>query len=270
MGLEVFNLIEDLVDTNPVPGDNISQGDDHIKGIKTTLQNQFTGLGSTAVTVSAAEINDTPNKLASFNGRTATAAVPAANDYELDQLSDVDTTSTALADGDLLRYDSGTSEFKNVAFEYGFAHYDTYSSLVGDQPVFTNERSNTINSGGTAVIDNTGAAGTGWELTATVACIVQITFTVDGDGGDNDGIQCAIGLNDASTTFPGDNDASTVGYGRLQSGATGGDWDGTCTASANCILAATNRLTVYYDPINVPTRDDSGFKLTCTVIRLPE
>lgn len=50
--------IEDLVDTNPVVGDNVSEGDDHIRNIKTAVQGSFPSLGAAAVTKTAAEIND--------------------------------------------------------------------------------------------------------------------------------------------------------------------------------------------------------------------
>jgi hypothetical protein len=56
MGLESFGLIKDLVDTNPVGTDPKSQGDDHIRGIKATLKDQFPNLEA-AVTATAATIN---------------------------------------------------------------------------------------------------------------------------------------------------------------------------------------------------------------------
>lgn len=41
MGLETGTFISDLVDTNPVAGDNVSQGDDHLRLIKDVVQNTF-------------------------------------------------------------------------------------------------------------------------------------------------------------------------------------------------------------------------------------
>lgn len=59
MGLETgVNFIDDLVATNPLAGDDPSEGDDHIRAIKTAVQGSFTSLGSAAVTKTAAEIND--------------------------------------------------------------------------------------------------------------------------------------------------------------------------------------------------------------------
>jgi len=58
MGLESATYISQLVATNPLATDAISQGDDHIRLIKSVLQAQFSGLsGTTAVTASGAEMN---------------------------------------------------------------------------------------------------------------------------------------------------------------------------------------------------------------------
>jgi hypothetical protein len=43
MGLETFGYIKDLVPANPAGTDPKSQGDDHLRGIKQTLLNQFPG-----------------------------------------------------------------------------------------------------------------------------------------------------------------------------------------------------------------------------------
>lgn len=62
MGLETFsNFIKDLNITNPAGSDNRSQGDDHIRGIKSTLKGQFSGIAGmatpTQVTADADELN---------------------------------------------------------------------------------------------------------------------------------------------------------------------------------------------------------------------
>ena len=58
MGLETASYISQLVATNPLATDPISQGDDHLRLIKSVLQTQFSGLsGTTAVTTSEAEMN---------------------------------------------------------------------------------------------------------------------------------------------------------------------------------------------------------------------
>ena len=57
MGLETASYISQLVDTNPLATDPISQGDDHLRLIKSVLQTQFTTLGAAAVTTTAGELN---------------------------------------------------------------------------------------------------------------------------------------------------------------------------------------------------------------------
>ena len=68
MGLETASYISQLVAANPTATDPISQGDDHLRLIKSVLQTQFSGLsGTTAVTASGAEMN-------LLDGVTATTA----------------------------------------------------------------------------------------------------------------------------------------------------------------------------------------------------
>ena len=52
--------IEDLVATNPVGAtDNIDEGDDHIRNIKTAVKGSFPNLGAAAVTKTASQLNAT-------------------------------------------------------------------------------------------------------------------------------------------------------------------------------------------------------------------
>ena len=57
MPLESATYIADLVATNPITTDEISQGDDHIRMLKSVLQTQFPNLGDAAVTGTAAQLN---------------------------------------------------------------------------------------------------------------------------------------------------------------------------------------------------------------------
>lgn len=57
MGLETGSYIEDLNTLWPLGSDPFSQGDDHLRLIKTVLTNQFTALGAGAVTVTADQLN---------------------------------------------------------------------------------------------------------------------------------------------------------------------------------------------------------------------
>jgi hypothetical protein len=57
MTVESATYISQLNPAFPAAGDNISQGDDHLRLIKSVLQSQFTGLATTAVTQTSAQMN---------------------------------------------------------------------------------------------------------------------------------------------------------------------------------------------------------------------
>ena len=57
MPVESATYISQLSATNPLGTDAISDGDAQIRLVKSVLQAQFTSLGATAVTASAAEVN---------------------------------------------------------------------------------------------------------------------------------------------------------------------------------------------------------------------
>ena len=56
MSLESFNYIDSLNASNPTTTDNVSEGDDHIRGIKTTIKNTFPNINA-AVTATDEELN---------------------------------------------------------------------------------------------------------------------------------------------------------------------------------------------------------------------
>ena len=56
MPVETFNYIDSLNTANPTATDNVSEGDDHIRGIKTTLKNTFPNVNG-AVTPTDEELN---------------------------------------------------------------------------------------------------------------------------------------------------------------------------------------------------------------------
>jgi hypothetical protein len=64
MGIEVATYISQLSSTNPLGTDPVSEGDQHLRLIKSVLQSQFTNLGTTAVTADAATLNTDPNAAA--------------------------------------------------------------------------------------------------------------------------------------------------------------------------------------------------------------
>jgi hypothetical protein len=64
MALEAVTHIDDLVATNPVVGDDVAQGDDHIRNLKTALLNDFPNVD--------AACNPTPTEFNLLVGRTGT------------------------------------------------------------------------------------------------------------------------------------------------------------------------------------------------------
>lgn len=57
MGLETASYISQLVDTNPVVGDAVGEGDDHLRLIKAVLKTQFPNLTAAAVNSNVTELN---------------------------------------------------------------------------------------------------------------------------------------------------------------------------------------------------------------------
>lgn len=66
MGLESATYINDLVNSNPTGLDEVNKGDDHLRLIKSVLQNSFTDIGNAVIT------NDTELNL--LSGLTAEAS----------------------------------------------------------------------------------------------------------------------------------------------------------------------------------------------------
>ena len=95
MALESATYISQLTATNPTTSDSVAQGDDHLRLIKDVLQKQFTTLGASAVTTTAAELNlldgvtSTTAELNILDGVTSTAA-------ELNILDGVTSTAAEL------------------------------------------------------------------------------------------------------------------------------------------------------------------------------
>ena len=56
MAIETFEFIDDLNAANPTPTDNVSEGDDHLRGLKTTLKNTFPNVTG-AINATETELN---------------------------------------------------------------------------------------------------------------------------------------------------------------------------------------------------------------------
>jgi hypothetical protein len=80
MGLETATFISQLVETNPIGSvDEVLEGDDHIRLVKSVLKIQFPSLGEAAVNATAAQINLLASLSAlSILGRSSNSTGPAA------------------------------------------------------------------------------------------------------------------------------------------------------------------------------------------------
>ncbi len=56
MAIETFGAINALVATNPTATDNVSEGDDHIRGVKATLKSTFPNVTG-AINATETELN---------------------------------------------------------------------------------------------------------------------------------------------------------------------------------------------------------------------
>ena len=116
MGLETASYISQLVATNPLATDPISQGDDHLRLIKSVLQTQFSGLaGTTAVTSSGAELNI-------LDGVTATST-------ELNYL-DITTLGTSEASKVVTADANGDVTIADGAYDFDVASHDGTNGLL--------------------------------------------------------------------------------------------------------------------------------------------
>lgn len=82
MALETGTFINSLVATNPVSGDTVAQGDDHLRLIKSTIKNTFPNL-TAAVTATAAELNKLDGATASVTELNYVTGVTSAIQTQL-------------------------------------------------------------------------------------------------------------------------------------------------------------------------------------------
>jgi hypothetical protein len=116
MGLETGTYISELVSANPTATDPISQGDDHLRLIKTVLKNQFSGLsGTTAVTSSGAELNI-------LDGVTATST--ELNYLDITTLGQSEQSKVLTADA------NGDVTIEDGAFDFDVASHDGTNGLL--------------------------------------------------------------------------------------------------------------------------------------------
>jgi len=85
MAIETFEFIDDLNAANPTATDNVSEGDDHLRGLKTTLKNTFPNV--------TGAINATETELNYVDG--VTSAIQTQLDAK--ETADADTAKTDTA-----------------------------------------------------------------------------------------------------------------------------------------------------------------------------
>jgi len=85
MGIETFNYIDSLNTANPTSTDNVSEGDDHIRGIKTTLKNTFPNVNA-AVNATDEELNlvDGVTRIVDSTSATGSAKLPSGTTAQRD------------------------------------------------------------------------------------------------------------------------------------------------------------------------------------------
>ena len=119
MGIETASYISELVDTNPVVGDPVGEGDDHLRLIKTVLQTQFPNLTAGAVNTTQTEMN-------LLDGVTALVALASDQSWSGSQRG----TPQTITQGTLIDLDTGNNFLWTpaAADELSFANETTGQS----------------------------------------------------------------------------------------------------------------------------------------------
>jgi len=151
MTVESATYISQLNSSYPADGDSIAEGDNHARLLKTVLQSQFTSLGTAAVTVTAAQINDVVNK--------APLASPA--------LTGTPTVPTATPG-------TGSTQAANTAFVQ--AAIAAVNAQTGVVPSYTGTSSFAVGDGQIVACTNAGASAADFTATPAVGAIRGVIF----------------------------------------------------------------------------------------------
>jgi len=175
MALETFNYIDSLVATNPVSSDSVGDGDNHIRGIKTTLGNTFPNITG-AITSTQAELN--------YLDITTLGTVEASKAVTADASGDVkwgdSDKATFGAGSDLQIYHDGTHSY--------ISEQGTGDLQIQATNLALRNSSGSVyfyaGSGGSVLLRHNNATkiettSTGIDVTGTVTAD---GLTVDGDG----------------------------------------------------------------------------------------
>ena len=189
MGIETADYISELVDTNPVVGDPVGEGDDHLRLIKTVLKTQFSGLaGTTAIASSEAELNYNnittlgtaeASKVVTTDGSSVTNFAdkvvqrPEIKDYS-ESVNAIGATGGGTQDIDLTAGNVVSATVDTSTNTFTFSNPSATGKSCSFTLVLTNGGSQTVNWPGT--VD--WAAATAPTLTASGVDVLTFT-TVD-------------------------------------------------------------------------------------------
>ena len=100
MTVESATFISQLAPANPASSDNISEGDDHLRLIKSVLQTQFPNIGAEAINPTVSQFNKLgfePGTIVMFASNTApnTQTISGVDDWLLCDGSNYSTTTYA-------------------------------------------------------------------------------------------------------------------------------------------------------------------------------
>jgi len=112
MAIETFEFIDDLNAANPTATDNVSEGDDHLRGLKTTLKNTFPNV--------TGAINATETELNYVDGVTSAiqTQLNAKETADATIVKDADIGSTVQAyDADTAKTDTAQAFTEDQTFE---------------------------------------------------------------------------------------------------------------------------------------------------------
>lgn len=139
MPVESASFISQLNPSYPDGSENVAEGDNHLRMLKSMLQSQFTSLGTTAVSATAVQLNaaarkdgDTYTGAQNFTGATVTVPTATAGD------ATASAASTAFVQTAIAGVNSQTALTLTVASG------TTASPTVGEHVVCTNAAAVTV------------------------------------------------------------------------------------------------------------------------------